>query len=300
MKKFRIIVLLIIMCLCFGFKECSASTKVNTRTEGNYLVPSDVTVTQSNKSAILSTPAIDALEKVYDFAEILSDSEEEKLYKQIEQFITGTSMDFVIVTTSKHTKASSRDYAHDFYDFNDFKNNGMLFLIDMQQSEIYMVTKGSAVSIFTDKRMEPLLKNAYNSVVAKNYYKACSNFITSSAEFVNIGIAADDEVVKIDSDGTVNVSKDLHLLEVFIVALVGTFIIIVVMILSNNMVHKATSSKEFLNRETIRIINISEMYLGSHTSKVSISDSSSRKSRNGGMNHPSRGGGRSGGAGRKF
>lgn len=291
MKKIRIILYFIIMSLCFGCVDCFASTKVNIRTEGNYLVPSDVVVTESKKSAILSTPAIDAKEKVYDFAELLTDDEESELYRQIKQFIDGTNMDFVIVTTNKHAKGSSKDYAHDFYDYNDFSNHGILFLIDIQESGIYMVTQGNAVDIFSNERMDPLLKNAYNSVVQKKYYAACSNFITSSAEFVDIGIASSDEVVRIDDDGSVSVGKDLHLFEVSMVALIGTIIIIVVMILSNNMVHKATLAHDFLNKETIKIVGISEMFLGSRTSKVSINDSSS----SGSINRGSRGG-----AGRKF
>ena len=300
MKKFRIVLILIIMCLVFDLVDCFASTRVNTRTENNYLVPSDVIVTESTKNAILSTPAINADEKIYDFAELLTDAEEDKLYEQVKQFIDGTNMDFVVVTTKKHSKASTRDYAHDFYDYNDFSNSGMLFLIDMQESGIYMVTKGNAVDIFPDSRMSPLLESAYNSVVNKDYYKACSNFIKSSANFVDIGIADTDEVVEIGKDGSVVVKKDLHLMEVAIISLVITAIIITVMILSNKLVHKATSAEDFLNRETIRIIGISEMFLGSHTSKTSLSDSSSRNNRPGGMNSSSRGGGRSGGTGRKI
>ena len=55
MKKIKI--LLVIICFSFSF-NVFASTKVNIRTECDYLVPKDVTVDDTNKSDILNTPSI--------------------------------------------------------------------------------------------------------------------------------------------------------------------------------------------------------------------------------------------------
>ena len=294
MKKIKIIFYLIVICVCLNINDCFASTKVNVRTEGNYYVPSDVLVTESNKNAILTTPSIDAKEKIYDFAEILTDSEEKKLYNQVMQFIKGTNIDFIIVTSKEYSKTSMKDYAHDFYTYNDFGKNGVLLFIDMKVRGVYMVVEGSAYSIFTDSRMNPLLEASYNNMVNGSYYKACSNFIKSSGQFVDIGIADGDESIKINDDGSIKVSKDLKIFEVAMFALVGTIVVIGVMILSNKMAHRATSSKVFLNNDTIRIINISEMYLGSKTMKKSLSDSSKSDKYNGPSDN------NSGGAGLKF
>ena len=48
-----ILISFLIVGLCFSFFNVNASTRVNTRTEGNYLVPPDVIVAESNKNAIL-------------------------------------------------------------------------------------------------------------------------------------------------------------------------------------------------------------------------------------------------------
>lgn len=292
MKKIRIIISLLMLCVFVNCNDVLASTKVNTRSEGNYLVPSDVVVTESIKQDIMSTPAINADEKIYDFADILTKNEEDKLYKQVKNFIDGTNMDYVVVTASKNNKASASKYAKDFYDYNDFKTDGILLFIDMDNRSIYMLTSGNAYNLFPDSRMKPILENVFGKIKEKKYYDACKTFTTSISQFVEIGLV-DDEVVKVDKDGSVIVRKDLHLLEILGFAFIGTLLIIGILILSSRMVRKATSAKEFLNKETMKIINISEMSLGSQTyKKLLSSDNSSFDKKNNGSNQ--------GGAGLKF
>ena len=276
MKKIFIFISLFILCLCF---DVSASTRVNTRTEANYLVPADVQVVQSNKQAILSTPAVDATEKIYDFADLLTPGEEEALYKHVKHFIDKTKIDYVIVTISKNNKGSSMAYTKDFYNYNDFGNDGIILLIDREYKGIYMTTNGRAIELFPDSRMEPILKNTFNLTKEKKYFEACKSFTTSISEFVKIGIVTDDEeVVKVSKDGTVKVSKSLHLVGVSVFALVGTLIIVGILVLSSRMVKKATTANDYLNKDTMKIIDISEMFLGTRTFKAPLSGGSSTKS----------------------
>lgn len=280
MKKFRILISFLIVGLCFSFLNVNASTRVNTRTEGNYLVPPDVIVAESNKNAILSTPAVNADEKIYDFADLLTDGEEEALYKYVKHFIDKTKIDYVVVTISKNNKGSSKDYTRDFYNYNNFGNDGIILLIDRDYKGIYMTTNGRAIELFPDSRMEPILKNTFLLTKEKKFFEACKSFTTSISEFVKIGVVSDDEeVVKVAQDGTVKVSKSLHLLDVFVFALVGTAVIIGILILSSRMVKKATSANDFLNKDTMKIIDISEMFLGSRTFKAPLSGGATHNSK---------------------
>ena len=77
-------------------------------------------------------------------------------------------------------------------------------------------------------------------------------------------------------------------------------IIIFIMISMNKMVNVATSSKEFLNKETMKIDDISETFLGSHVSKTPKSSSSSGGSRGGTSISRGSSGHNHGGMGRKF
>ena len=49
-----------------SFISVQASVNTYTRTDSDYLVPDYIDVTGSNRDNVLSTPAVDATEKVYD------------------------------------------------------------------------------------------------------------------------------------------------------------------------------------------------------------------------------------------
>lgn len=277
MKRIKLVLIISFICIVLNCNDVFASTKVNIRTEGNYYVPSDVVVTESNKNAILSTPSVNAEEKIYDFAEILTDVEEETLFKNIKHFTSSTNIDYVIVTAKKNNKASSKDYTKDFYNYNNFGNDGIILLIDRDKNGIYMSTFGKAVELFSDERMEPILKNVFELTKKKKFYDACKSFTTSISEIVKIGTVKDGEVVKVGEDGTVKVSKDLHVVSVLLFSLLGTGIIIGILVLRCKMVRKATSARDYLNKDTMKIVDISEMFLGTRTFKASLTSSTGSK-----------------------
>ncbi len=263
--RLRKIFCLIILCILLNCSDVFASTKVNTRTDSDYLVPRDIVVTNSNRKAILSTPAINAEEKIYDFAEILTDDEEEKLYKQIFNFIYETNMDMAIVTIKDNPVGSTKDYAHNFYQYNFFKDDGLLFLIDFYESEIYMTTSGKAYNLFPDSRMQPILKNVYNKIMKKNFYEACSTFVNSIGGFVGIGEATKGEDVVIDVDGTVH--KESWIIEALVFAGIGTLIGMVVLVSMNKMVKPATTARSFLEQETVVIKDIRDNFIDAKTTR---------------------------------
>lgn len=263
--RLRRVVCLIALSILFSCNNVLASTKVNIRTDSDYLVPDNIIVSDSNKNAILSTPAINAEEKVYDFAGVLTDNEESDLYKQINKFITETNMDLVLVTIKDNPVNSSKDYAHNFYSYNFFRDDGVLLLIDFAESEIYMTTNGKAYDLFPDSRMQPILKNVYGKIIKKEFYTACSFFVNSISGFVGIGKAEKGEDVVIDVDGTVH--KESLIIEALVVAFIGTVIIMIVFVSMNKMVKPANSSREFLIKETMVINDISDTFISSSTTK---------------------------------
>lgn len=302
MKKIRVFMCLILVSIVFSSLDVFASTKVNIRTEDNYLVPDNVIVTESNKSAILSTPAVYAEEKVYDFADVLTETEESQLYNKIVGFINKTGMDLAVVTIKENPVNNAGNYAHNFYDYNYFKDNGLLLLIDFDTSEIYMTTSGSAYDLFPNSRMEPILESVYNNVVAKKFYAACEVFVNAVGGYVEIGEATRGEDIVIDTDGTIH--KESKVLQALVFALIGTVIVMIVLVSRNRMVKPAVSSKDFLNKETMEINQISDVFTGTRTTKTPRSSDSSSSSRGRTGSFGGRSGGRSGvrsgGAGRKF
>ena len=74
MKKFNY--LIIIFIVFFGIKlNCNAGVQTYKRTTDNLLIPSDVKVDSTNLNSILNTPAVNAKEKIYDFAFLIDDQQ---------------------------------------------------------------------------------------------------------------------------------------------------------------------------------------------------------------------------------
>lgn len=285
--------------LCFGFfyVDVYASTNTYTRTEDNLLIKDGIVVTDNNRSIILATPSVEASEKIYDFADLFTDSEEEELYNDAINYINNYDLDMAIVTINENNKLNAQEYAQDFYDYNDFSSNGILFLIDMDTREIYMTTTGSAINMYNDYRINQILDDAYYYVSGGDYYGTADNFIESVNHFASIGLPNND-----GNSGCNKVKFVDIFLECFIFSLIGTVIVMVILVMKNKMVRKATSSREYLIKDTMKINHVSETFLGAFVSKVMRShDSSSSGGSSGGSSTSSGSSGVShGGGGRSF
>lgn len=296
MKKVIKCLCLLIISFCFINIEVFASVNTFTRTEDNLLVKDSINVTEYNKDIILATPAIDTKEKVYDFADLFTDSEEEKLYEDITEYINSYNMDLAVVTINDNNKLNAQEYAQDFYDYNDFRTDGILFLIDMDTREIYMTTTGSAIDMYNDYRIDQILDSVYYYVSSGNYYDTASSFIDEVSYYASVGLPSDGDY---SYDSKV-VFADIFL-KCFLIALIVTIVIMIILVMKNRMVKKATSSREYLVKETMKINHVSETFLGAFVSKVRRSHDSGSSGGGGGSSISSGSSGVShGGGGRSF
>ncbi len=296
-KYFLLIVVLFITFII----PVSASTNTFTRTEDDLLVSSDVIVNSQNLDNILNTPAVDASEKVYDFADLLTISEEEQVYNQVQQFINKANLDLAIVTISDNNKFSAMEYADDFYDYNNFgleeEHSGVLFLIDMDTREIYISTTGRALSIYNDFRISRILDAIYQEFSNKNYLNGITKFVTIIESYDTMGLPSNkDSKYIIDADGTV--SRRFPWLIILGIPLAITVIVVGSLIYKNKLVRVATSSREYLDKDSLRIKTVSDRLISTNTTSVPISTTSSS---GGGRSLHSGSSGRShGGGGHRF
>lgn len=131
---------------------------------------------------------------VYDQAGLLTEEEEQSLEEMAIQFRDSWDMNFLVVTTDDAEGKSSRDYADDFYDEcfpEDTQEDGVLFLIDMDNREIYLSTCGQAIRYLTDSRIDNILDRAYVKVADGDYYGTFSAFFDRTEYYLNQGILGD-------------------------------------------------------------------------------------------------------------
>lgn len=301
MKRIIFFIIAFIIC-CFSF-NVFASANYEVRTEDNLGVPSYIQVTDAKKESILSTPLVDSSEKVYDFADKFSDSEENDLYDKILTFTDKYSMDMVIVTIDENPKNSALSYAQDFYDYNTFgigdTHDGILILFDFATRNVQIVTTGSAIRMYSDIRIDIILDNVFKYMDG-DYYKAANEFISSASSYADIGFSNDDGSEP-KPTGIAKL-KVLPWTGILIFTFVTTIIIMIVMVASNKMVRKATSSRQFLREDSVKINLIKETFLGTSVTKTKRVNNSNSGGGHSGGSSTSRGssGVSHGGGGRSF
>ena len=128
MKKLLFLVIIVLSFFAFQLPVYAMPTSY-TRTTSDLRLPDDVTPTSDILDKVLRTPSVDAKEKVYDFADLLTDAEESKIYIQLNEYIQNTGLDAAIVTTDNLNGFEINEYTYNFYDYNDFKASGVAFVI---------------------------------------------------------------------------------------------------------------------------------------------------------------------------
>lgn len=273
----------------------NASTRTFERKEEeNYGVKKNVNITSSNLPNIKRTKLVDASEKIYDFADILTDEEEQQLKQRIDQFIEETNMDMVIVTDSfAYTRDEENEiYADDFYDYNDFGmnfeyNSGVLLLRNTNPTDPYyhMSTTGSAQLYLNDSRIDSILDGIYDDIHEGNYLNGFTKFINYTQNYIKSGYPSTASNYYLDEYGNMHRAPAKYHPPIVIALFAGMIlagIIVAVMVSKNKMVKKAKKAEEYLDKSSINITNRLDQFLRTHTSSYTISSSSGGGGHSGG------------------
>lgn len=141
-------------------------------------------------SAFSLQPAYAAAEdsKVVDDADLLSYDEEQEIQSMLDEFAGKSGWTLFAVTTDDANGMTSEEYADDFVDQNAFEENGVCFLIDMDNREIYMSTTGSAIRILTDHRIDSIMDDSYEYAGDGEYAKCFETMIRETEDSFHEGI----------------------------------------------------------------------------------------------------------------
>ncbi len=136
-------------------------------------------------------------QKVYDDGGLLTEAEETRLQEFLVETADRVEQDLVIVTTRDNRGKEARDYADDFYDRHGFgyekeNGSGVLFLIDMDASEIYISTAGTAIGKYTDAEIDDTLDAVMPDMRAGDYAGACFTFVSEAERCLTGGETGDN------------------------------------------------------------------------------------------------------------
>lgn len=307
-SKYLIKVILLIIPLLLFF-SVNASTNVFNRTEDDLRIDDNINVDEENLDNIMATPSVNEEEKIYDFADLFSESEEKNIYNEIMSYINLSNYDLAVVTINENNKEDEVEYADDFYDYNNFgfdeSFSGLLYLIDMDNRVIYISTCGYAIKMYDDYRIDRIIDVGYDDLVDGAYSECILKMIEETERYYNLGFPESNEHLVIDGiDIYYDEPKTLkdYLVPPISLSLFITIIVSIIMYNKTRLKIKSVNAVSYLTNE--RDLQINHNFIRSSVSRIPRNTGGSsgggRSSGGGSSFHSSSSGRSHGGGGRSF
>ena len=148
---------------------------------------------------------------IEDSADLLTADEENLLATHMQPITQYGSVGFV---TTKHNSGKAASYAKNKYNQYFGKTDATLFLIDMDNRQIYIQSGGRIYSTVTDAKAETITDNVYKLASRSKYYECASRVFDQIARILAGGLIP--EPMKHLSNALLSIV--LALLVVFIIA----------------------------------------------------------------------------------
>ena len=129
--------------------------------------------------------------RIDDGASLLSGSEMAKVSEKLNELVSETGYDFFAVTTDDNGGDGPRAYAEDYFNAHCSGNDGAVFLIDMGERTMQIVTAGKMIYYLTDERIDRTLDRAYDYAADGDYAGVFESMISDTKGYVASGTGAD-------------------------------------------------------------------------------------------------------------
>lgn len=125
---------------------------------------------------------------VEDNADLLSDSEEAALLNKLNKITEKHKCTVAVVTVDSLGGQSARAFADDYYDYNGYgygiSDDGILFLISINDRKWAMTTYGKAIRAFTDAGLDYIEEQFMDDLSDGEYADAFNTFADECDDFL--------------------------------------------------------------------------------------------------------------------
>lgn len=125
---------------------------------------------------------------VVDLADILTEGEEQEIEDRVKEMSEKWNQDFVVVTTDDAQGKESQEYADDYYDYNGYQENGVLYLVDLDNSNVWISTSGTMIRFLTDRRIQLVIDSGYEDLKSQNYADGFLEMLDQTDKYMEDGI----------------------------------------------------------------------------------------------------------------
>lgn len=138
--------------------------------------------------------AFAAESRVFDYAGLFDEDEQADLEELAERLEGEMDAAVLVLTVEESGGRSPQETADSFYFDNgfdeDYGEDGLVFLIDMDNREIYLGTYGSMIDVLTDRRIQMVLDEAYDGVSRGDYAGAAEDALLAAESWYSQGVPA--------------------------------------------------------------------------------------------------------------
>ena len=247
--------------------------------------------------------------RVTDQARLLSSEEISYLEDYAAILKESYNIDAVIVTTDSLNGYSAQDYADNFYDNSGYGNDGVLFLLAMNEREWYISTSGSMIYILTDYGVQQVGNGIIPYLSDGLWFEGLCTYLHSLPKYLNAykdGAPIDghadysgdyyhgtqEEILYYGEDYIANFGISM------ICGIVVAGIVILIMRSSMNTKRAKRSASEYMKAGSWKVTEHRDLFLYSRVTKTAKPQNTT--SGGGSSVHHSSGGRSHGGGGGRF
>lgn len=249
---------------------------------------------------------------VFDKADLLTTEEEDELNDMANNLAENFNMNFVILTTDDAEGKEAEAYVDDFYMDNGFyddgKDGGAIYLIDMDNRRVQVETAGDMKSLYiTDDRVDGIIDAGYEDVKDGAYATAFEAMLNATVDYIEDGVVDgkfdyNEDTGEISYYDTGKEIREITLVE-FLIALgiaLAAGGIAVSCVVGTYYLKWGTYEYPYKEKAKLKVSRKRDDFIGSHVSHRHIEHESSSSDSGMTTTHDSSGGGNFGGGGRDF
>ena len=285
-KKIISILFAIILCLCMiipAFAVESSSTTGNTGFADEY-------------------------SRVLDYADVLSQEENNKLEAQFGEIANRQKVDIVICFTNSLDGRKTADYTETLYEKHNYgygeNKDGIMLLVSFEEHDWYIATRGYAIQAFTDAGIQYIGNQIKGDLGDGNCYAAAEYFGQICDELISDaknGNVYGETTGAIDNEDTGFVLPP----PMWILISIGAGLIVALVVVGSmkrklKTVNLQAAANNYLKSGSLNITESNDIFLYSNVTRTAKPKNNDNNNGSGSSTHESSSGNTYGGGGGKF
>ena len=200
---------------------------------------------------------------VVDLADLLSDGEERVVAAKLDKLYSQYGIKVVAVTTDDLHGMSEMDYADDFYDYNGYPEDGVLFLLSMENRKWWFSTKGNGIDYFTDYGIDYVAEEMMPYLKSGEYYDALETYANCAGYLIEEGEKGDpvDTHNRPAEFGMMNVGIGLS------AGLIASLVTVLVMKGKLKSVRKQRFAGNYIIQDSFLLTGFADMFVNKSVSR---------------------------------